>query len=73
MGNAYSSTAIKNSNIQRQRLDAQCIQSYPLRLHRDGAKRSLKEFLHKFGALNWIHWNADVASLLRKGVRSWGT
>jgi hypothetical protein len=33
----------------------------------------LKEFFHKFGALNWIHWNADVASLLRKGVRSWGT
>jgi len=38
-----SSTAVKNSNIQRQRLDTQCIQSYPLPLQRDGAKRSIAE------------------------------
>jgi hypothetical protein len=53
----FSSTAVKNSNIQRQRLDTQCIQSYPLPLQRGGANVPLQKFLPKFGALDWIHWN----------------
>jgi hypothetical protein len=54
-----SSTAVKNSNIQRQRLDTQCIQRYLLPLHRDGTKRPDTKLLHKFGTLDWRHWNAD--------------
>jgi len=35
---------------------AQCIQSYPLPLHRDGAEDPIAGFLRKFATLDWIHW-----------------
>jgi hypothetical protein len=53
----YSSTAV-NSNIQCQRLDTQCIQSYLCRYIATALSVPLQEFLHKFGTLNWTLWNA---------------
>src|SRR6266550_3428690 len=53
-----SSTAAKNSNIQRQRLDMRSV--YKVTRYRYSATAlsvPLQKFLHKFGALNWIHGN----------------
>jgi hypothetical protein len=63
----YSSTAVKNSNIQRQRLDTQCIQSYRCRYIATALRVPLQEFLHKFGALNWTLWNAQYGIAIAQG------
>jgi hypothetical protein len=62
----YSSTAV-NSNIQRQRFDTQCIQSYLCRYIATALSVPLQEFLHKFGTLSWIHWNAHYGIAIAQG------
>jgi hypothetical protein len=68
----YSSTAVKDSNFQRQRLDTQCIQSYRCRYIATALSVPLQEFLHKFGTSDWIYWNADCGIAIAQGREELG-
>ncbi len=53
-----SSTAVKNSSVQRQRLDKLSVYKVThCRYIATTPSVPLQGFLRKFGTLDWIHWN----------------
>ena len=63
-----SSTAVKNSNIQRQRLDTRSVYKVTHCCYIATALSvPLQEFLHKFGTSDWILSNAHYGIAIAQG------